>query len=375
MRSMTWLTVAIVSSGLLFACGGRVVEEPAQKEALVQRAPDGGDLGADPDATSSSGEAARPSTTAVSLSTEISAMASDDTGVYAVDQMGVAYRLPLEGGPAAVIAKPTATSYAYPHDLALDDTWLYWTDLVRGAVVRAPKAGGAIETIASGQARPMSVAREGDVLVWSNEGEQTELKGNSYDAGSIMRMSTSSGPPIAIATGVGRPRFVAVAKGWAYWTADSPSGYTSTAIWRAPIDGSAKPVPIADGLRQVMRLVVSGDDVLFTEYLSPNTTLTRVPMTGGASTPIVATPIVTGVVADARGIVYGTKDFAAGTSAIIARDFDGRQRVIARVKFPHDGNVFAAEALTTAGSRVFWSDMWWSYSAGGPHVTIDWTGR
>ncbi len=373
MRAMAWLTAGVVSSSLVLACGGRVVDAP--KEALVERAPPGGDLGADPEVAGSGGEAARPSTTAVTLNSEISAMASDDTGVYAVDKMGVAYRLPLEGGPAAIIAKPTVTSVAYPRDLALDATWVYWTDLVRGAVVRAPKAGGAIEAIASGQARPMSIAREGDMLVWSNEGEQTESKGNAYTAGSIMRMPSGGGAPITIASGVGRPALVAVAKGWAYWTADSPSGYTSTAIWRAPIDGSEKAVPIADGLRQVLRLVVSGDDLLFTQYLSPNATLTRVAVTGGASTSIVSTPTVTGVVADARGIVYGTKDFAAGTSAIIARDFDGRQRVIARVKFPHDGNVFAAEALTTAGSRVFWSDMWWSYAAGGPHVTIDWTGR
>jgi hypothetical protein len=374
MRRTGGLSLGIVASALVFACGGKVEQAEQPKDPLVEHVVEGGDLGAEPGAPDR-GETARPSTTAISLTSEISAMASDDTGVYAVDEMGTAYRLPLEGGPAAIVAK-TGDGYAYPHDLALDATWLYWTDLVRGAVVRAPKAGGAVETIASAQSRPTSIARDGDVLVWSNEGEQTALKdGKFYDGGSIMRMPVTGGAPVAIASGVGRPRWVAIAKGWAYWTADAPSGYSSTAIWRAPIDGSSKPVVIADGLRQVQRLVISGDEVLFTEYVSPNATLTRVPLAGGASTAIESAPIVTGDVADARGIVYGTKDFAAGTSAIVARDFDGHQRVIARVKFPHDGNVFAAEALTIAGSRVFWSDMWWSYAAGGPHVTIDWTGR
>jgi hypothetical protein len=364
---MRWLCLGVVASGFLCACGGRVVEESS--DALVDHVVAGGDLGAE------RGDVARPSTTAVSFGAQISAMASDESGVYAVDEMGTAYRLPREGGAPTVVARAGESSYAFPHDLALDDRWLYWTDLVRGAIVRAPKAGGAVETIASAQARPWSIARDGDVLVWSNEGETVPLKGNSYDGGSIMRMSTNGGAPLTIAGAVGRPRCVAVAKGWAYWAADSPSGYTSTAIWRAPLDGSAAAVPIADGLRQVMRLVVAGDDLLFTEYVSPNTTLRSVPVAGGAPTAIVSAPIVTGVVADAEGVVYGTKDFAAGTSELIARDAGGRQRVIARVQFPHDGNVFAAEALTIAGSRVFWADMWWSYAAGGPHVTIDWTGR
>jgi hypothetical protein len=55
--------------------------------------------------------------------------------------------------------------------LILDDTHVYFTQPERGVVARVPRAGGAVETLASGQAKPSALALDASYIYWGNEGD------------------------------------------------------------------------------------------------------------------------------------------------------------------------------------------------------------
>jgi hypothetical protein len=76
-----------------------------------------------------------------------------------------------------VIATGTA-----PVALAVDETALYWLEPAAGIVVKAPKAGGAPMTIATGQSSPFDLALDATHVYWSNR------RGNS-----IMRIAKAGG--------------------------------------------------------------------------------------------------------------------------------------------------------------------------------------
>ena len=52
--------------------------------------------------------------------------------------------------------------------LTLDDTHVYWTDELGGAVMTALKSGGMLAVIAAGQTSPHRIATYGSALFWSN---------------------------------------------------------------------------------------------------------------------------------------------------------------------------------------------------------------
>jgi Stigma-specific protein, Stig1 len=62
-----------------------------------------------------------------------------------------------------------------PIALAVDETHVYWTTAA-GSVQRAPKAGGAIETIAAGQKAPDLIAVDGKRAFWLNQGDGTVVR-------------------------------------------------------------------------------------------------------------------------------------------------------------------------------------------------------
>lgn len=68
-----------------------------------------------------------------------------------------------------------AGAIADPRAFAVGDAYVYWTTGA-GAVQRAPKAGGAVETIADEQNDPGPIAVDGKRVYWINRGDGTLLK-------------------------------------------------------------------------------------------------------------------------------------------------------------------------------------------------------
>lgn len=76
------------------------------------------------------------------------------------------------------------TGVSEPAGLALDETHVYWTT-AGGLVQRAPKAGGAAETIASGQNDPGPIVADGKRVIWINRGDGTLLKRKKDGTGMV----------------------------------------------------------------------------------------------------------------------------------------------------------------------------------------------
>lgn len=71
-----------------------------------------------------------------------------------------------------------SSTEAKPSALALDATYVYWTNLGDGTVKRTLKAGGgAVETIASGQVNPTRIAVNSRAVFWTtNAGRMFALR-------------------------------------------------------------------------------------------------------------------------------------------------------------------------------------------------------
>jgi hypothetical protein len=75
-------------------------------------------------------------------------------------------------------------SSASPQDIVVDSSGVYWIDS-GSAVMMAPLAGGAVTTIAQGQANVVALATNSTGVFWVNEGTPA----NNYADGAVMRVA------------------------------------------------------------------------------------------------------------------------------------------------------------------------------------------
>lgn len=122
---------------------------------------------------------------------------------------GSVYRWPFTGGLVQFVA--TAASFSLEHygqDLALDADYVYVSAFDHGTISRVPKAGGPVETIATGQVGVYAIVLAGDDVYWTN-----------YDAGTVARAPKAGGPTVIISANEVHPTGLAVEGGHVYWTA------------------------------------------------------------------------------------------------------------------------------------------------------------
>jgi hypothetical protein len=79
-------------------------------------------------------------------------------------------------------------------------------------VKRAPKAGGSIVTLATGQTLPEGIAVDGSSVYWVNSGTRDQPDG------SIMKAPLAGGEPSVLASGQSGPYQIAVDGANVYWT-------------------------------------------------------------------------------------------------------------------------------------------------------------
>lgn len=137
--------------------------------------------------------------------------------------------MPATGGAATVLA----TIPGYVAALALDGADLYFTaggcnigGPPTGLVARMPKAGGAVEMLASAETCPQSIAVRDGVVYWSSDDDMAS-------GGGVIRMvPAAGGVPQTLVENTGRVAGIAVDATRVYWSAHmrAPCG----GVWSAP---------------------------------------------------------------------------------------------------------------------------------------------
>ncbi|MGA3122939.1 MAG: hypothetical protein ABSF69_19395 [Polyangiaceae bacterium] len=97
--------------------------------------------------------------------------------------------------------------------MAVDASFLYWTELAAGTIVRCAIGGcaKAPETIASGQAGPCCLAVDAAGLYWTNTGSRP-----AYD-GAIMRLRPGDDAPVLLVSGLWWPQLLVLDSGYVDW--------------------------------------------------------------------------------------------------------------------------------------------------------------
>jgi len=136
-------------------------------------------------------------------------------------------RVPKAGGAPEIVAECGVEAYHYgSQELAVDGSDVYWAAPAPGAVMKAPKAGGAAVALATGVADPMSVAVDGATVYFTVRGKD----GGSFDDRAVARVPAAGGAVSYVAHGPWTSAYrVALDATNAYWTEKVTSGPVSTA--------------------------------------------------------------------------------------------------------------------------------------------------
>jgi len=92
-----------------------------------------------------------------------------------------------------------AANLDIPSSIAVDSTYVYWTDQSSGDVKKIPLGGGTQITIASGQDGPEYVAVDHSYVYWMNVY-------TTGGGGAVMKAPLSGGTPITLASASDYPR-------------------------------------------------------------------------------------------------------------------------------------------------------------------------
>ena len=189
-----------------------------------------------------------------------------------------------------------ASGEGMPWAIALDATNLYWANYTEGTVKRLPIAGGPAAVIASGLLEPFDLAIDQD-SAYVIDRRAVALKRMPLLAGSA---------PVILAGGGHDILGVAVYGGYVYWT-DPDSAARGGGVWKLPTDSSP-----TDGGTGVLvaaesspfRITVTPTGIFYLKYTNMDAVM-KVPLSGG--TPVVLAAIANDT-QDAFDIVADTTD-------------------------------------------------------------------
>jgi len=116
-----------------------------------------------------------------------------------------------------------ATGLVAPIGITLDASYVYVTDQgsyperTNGAIVRIPKAGGAMTTLASGVVWPHSIECDDTYLFYTVVGALSSVT-NNYSDGSVWRLNKSGGAPTRLDSGIAYAWDLVLDETNVYWT-------------------------------------------------------------------------------------------------------------------------------------------------------------
>jgi hypothetical protein len=197
---------------------------------------------------------------------------ADDGGATTSTTGGAIVTVPTGGAVSTIVVgdggATERVAWGVVVDVALDASHVYFADLAAGTVARAPKAGGAVETLATGLVTPVHVAvGAGHVYVQTGDGR-------------VQRVPVTGGAPSVVGAS-NAPGVVAVGPTLVAWG----DGEFPGAVWAAPIGGGDATKLVAGkdtsaGAVGVSALAVDATSVFFADVAG--LAVLRVPIGGGA---------------------------------------------------------------------------------------------
>jgi hypothetical protein len=230
--------------------------------------------------------------------------------------------------------------------MVIDDHNIYWTASYSGmctsgctpnsgTVNSVPIGGGAVVSIATGQATPGPLVIRGSVLYWLNEGT------NSND-GAIMSATLPGGTPMPVVTGINNPFGLDVDADTVYWTSNGDS-----TVMAMPLAGGPKRM-LASGQDNIYQVVVDDTNAYWWAYSYPGSAsihyIMSVAKTGGTPAPLVSDALSAQMAIDASGLYWA--DNANGMIHSLSNGASTATDVCAM-----QGNV---QSVATTADAVFW---------------------
>jgi hypothetical protein len=246
------------------ASGGSARSDDASSTidgAIMRFGSDNGRANAGPDASDASGAHAQPMNSPFDGADMI---AVDDTNVYWTNIVeGAVLTSPKTD---ATHPTPLVSGRGGPYAIAVDASNVYWTDFTAGEILECPKEGcaGNPTVLASGQNSPVSIAVDATSVYWTNGENIGAANADAGRDGAVMRCAIGgcNGTPTVLVSTLWDPTGIAVDSTNVYWT-----DFFGGQVAKCAIGGcNDTPTTLASGQSCPYAIVVDSTAVYWTNW-------------------------------------------------------------------------------------------------------------
>lgn len=238
------------------------------------------------------------------------AITIDATSVYwtsADGNTGMVSKVGLDGGTPVTLATGLSST---PVSIAVDANSIYWVlpgtgtnNYTDGVVAKAPLDGGVPTVLASGLNQPSSLAIDSTWVYWTDEG--AAITGGGNFPGDVSKVLLDGGGLTVLASGLTVPNSLAINASGLYWLSPGTyvNNYTDGALLSVQFDGGGL-TTLAAGLSSPCDLALTATEVYWVNCAGG--AVKQAQLDGGGIASVAGSDWPTGITVDLNGNVYWT---------------------------------------------------------------------